>query len=92
MKSMLFHSNQGSSKRGCQPREISMCFFALMFIVIVATQSLVSAKVIRFEIENRELVAKGQPFGRSGAYERITGKIYLEVDPRHPANQLIVDL
>ena len=92
MKSMLSHSSQGSSKRGCQSREIPTCYFALMFIVIVATQSLVSAKVIRFEIENRELVAKGQPFGRSGAYERITGKIYLEVDPLHPANQLIVDL
>jgi len=59
---------------------------------IMVMPPLVSARVVRIEVDSRELVANGQIFGRSGAYERITGKIYLEVDPDHKANQLIVDL
>ena len=59
---------------------------------IMIMPPLVSARVVRIEVDSRELVANGQIFGRSGAYEKITGKIYLEVDPDHIANQLIVDL
>ena len=31
-------------------------------------------------------------FGRSGAYEKIAGRLYFEVDPCDPANAAIHDL
>ncbi|MSR60679.1 MAG: hypothetical protein EXS05_24075 [Planctomycetaceae bacterium] len=52
----------------------------------------VSAGVVRVEIESREAFADGQPFGRSGPYERIVGRMFLEVDPDAKANDRIVDL
>ncbi|MHC4144510.1 MAG: alpha/beta hydrolase domain-containing protein [Planctomycetota bacterium] len=66
--------------------------FMLIIAGVTVISPFVSAKVVRVEIENRESVAEGQPFGRSGAYERITGKVYLEVDPANSVNQLVVDL
>ncbi|MHC4118083.1 MAG: alpha/beta hydrolase domain-containing protein [Planctomycetota bacterium] len=64
----------------------------VMLVGWAAIASLASAKVVRVEVKSREPVADGQLFGRSGTYEKMTGKIYLEVDPDNPANQLIVDL
>src|SRR5262249_10744042 len=34
----------------------------------------------------------GQTFGAAGAYEKITARVYGEVDPNLPANALITDL
>ena len=63
---------------------------ALLLSMVLSTWA--EAKVVRVEIESRTPVAEGRAFGRSGPYEQIRGKIYLEVDPDHSANQLIVDL
>ena len=68
------------------------CSLTLMLAGCALMQPLASAKVVRVEIESTEQIAGGQPFGRSGAYEKITGRIHLEVDPDNQANQLIVDL
>jgi hypothetical protein len=67
-------------------------FVMMMFAGCALIQPLASARVVRVEIESTEQIAGGQSFGRSGAYERITGRIHLEVDPDNPANRLIVDL
>lgn len=64
----------------------------LAFIATVLLSAWAEAKVVRVEIESRTPVLGGQAFGRSGPYEQIKGKIYLEVDPDHAANQMIVDL
>ena len=72
-------------------RSLHHCLM-MMLVGGVVIPSIAPAKVVRVEIDGREPVADGQLFGRSGAYEKITGKMYLEVDPRNPANQLIVDL
>ena len=50
------------------------------------------AEVVRVEIDGRAPFADGHRFGRSGAYEKITGRIYLSIDPLDPANRPIVDL
>jgi hypothetical protein len=50
------------------------------------------AKLIRLEIEKRELVADGQPFGDAGPYEKLSGKAWFEVDPDHPRNRQVFDL
>lgn len=50
------------------------------------------AEVVRLQIDQRVPFAAGHSFGRSGAYEKLTGRLYLEVAPDDPANKRIVDL
>jgi hypothetical protein len=50
------------------------------------------ARVVRFVVEQRQLFAGGAEWGSSGAYERLRGTAYMEVDPRDPLNGIIVDL
>ncbi len=69
-----------------------VCLFIFALVILICLPVAANAEVVRLEIGNKALVKNGKIFGRSGAYENITGKIYLEVDPNHPSNQLIVDL
>ncbi len=50
------------------------------------------AELTRLEIEKREIVAGGQSFGDAGAYEKLTGRAYFEVDPEHKRNKTITDV
>jgi hypothetical protein len=50
------------------------------------------ARVVRFVVTERELLAGGASWGSAGPYERLIGTVYLEVDPRDPLNAVIVDL
>jgi len=50
------------------------------------------ARVIRVEITSRQDVLNGKPFGNSGGYERLTGRIYFSLSISNPHNQRIVDL
>src|SRR5262245_44322897 len=50
------------------------------------------AEVTRIEIASRTDVLSGKPFGASGAYEKIVGRVFFSVDPAHPRNKAIVDL
>ncbi|MEX0729116.1 MAG: alpha/beta hydrolase domain-containing protein [Planctomycetaceae bacterium] len=62
------------------------------FAVLMLFVSTAEARVVRFEIESREPFAEGHEFGDAGAYERIVGRAYGEVDVDNPANAQIVDL
>ncbi len=44
------------------------------------------------QIDRREPFAAGHEFGTSGAYEKWTGRLYLEVDPLAAVNDRITDL
>jgi Alpha/beta hydrolase domain len=46
----------------------------------------------RFVVQRRETFARGYEFPVTGAYEKIVGKIYGEVDPKNPLNKVIVNL
>jgi hypothetical protein len=46
----------------------------------------------RLVIQRREPFADGHEFPITGAYEKIAGKIYGEVEPRHRLNRIIVNL
>jgi Alpha/beta hydrolase domain len=46
----------------------------------------------RFVIQKRQLFAGGYEFPITGAYEKIVGKVYGEVDPKNPLNKVIVNL
>jgi hypothetical protein len=48
--------------------------------------------ITRFVIKRREPFAGGHEFSVSGAYEKIVGKIYGEVDPKNRSNKIIVNL
>jgi hypothetical protein len=50
------------------------------------------ARVVRFVVEQRTPFAGGVEWGNSGAYERLAGTAYLEVDPADPLNSVIVDI
>jgi hypothetical protein len=50
------------------------------------------AEVVRIEIHQRVPFADGHCFGRSGPYEKLSGRMFIEVDPHHPANARIHDL
>jgi hypothetical protein len=48
--------------------------------------------LVRLEVTERSPVLQGRTFGATGAYERVVGKAYFEVDPNAPANQLIANI
>jgi hypothetical protein len=69
----------------------SPCFL-LVFVSLVGASRMVSAEVVRIEIESRTAFADGATFGNTGAYEFLTGTLHIEIDPDHAANSRIVDL
>ena len=46
----------------------------------------------RFVVQRREPFANGYEFPITGAYEKLVGKIYGEVDPKNRLNKIIVNL
>src|SRR5579871_875126 len=50
------------------------------------------ARITRVEIQKTEPAFGGRSFDPVGAYERLTGKAYGEVDPSAPANDMIQDI
>jgi len=63
----------------------------LLAAMLVAT-ALAHAGVTKVEITSNAPFADGKSFGDVGAYVRITGRFYGELDPNRPANKAIVDL
>lgn len=51
-----------------------------------------SAEMVRLDITTRKVIAGGMAFGDTGAYERLTGTAYFEVDPRDPLNAQVFDI
>jgi hypothetical protein len=50
------------------------------------------AEVTRIEVTTRADVLAGKPFGATGAYEKLSGRIYFAIDPRNSANQIVADI
>jgi hypothetical protein len=65
---------------------------ALIAAAVTCASYGAQAEVTRIEIASRTDVLDGKPFGASGAYEKIVGKVFFSVDPAHPRNKAIVDL
>ncbi len=64
----------------------------LTLIPALLLAGLLHAEVIRFEITERVPFGEGASFGKTGTYERISGKVHYAVDPAAPQNAAIVDL
>lgn len=48
--------------------------------------------VTKLDIRTRAVVLDGQPFGASGAYEKIAGTMRFAADPLHPLHQRVTDI
>lgn len=59
---------------------------------ILPTAQVAQARVTRFIVEERVPFAPGTAWGAAGAYERLKGTAYMEVDPADPLNAVIVNL
>jgi hypothetical protein len=71
----------------CSLPVVLICF-ALVFLLPLAA----SGELRRIEMLSREPWLGGKPLGKAGAYEKVRGRAYFAVDPRHPANQRIADI
>ncbi len=65
---------------------------AVTWLTFFLFPALASAEVVRWDIQNREPYAGGQPRGDRGAYETWSGVVHFAIDPASAANQQIVDL
>jgi hypothetical protein len=62
-------------------------------VVMFLTGPIAEARIIKIEITSKESPAlEGRTFGDVGAYEKLRGKAYGEVDPADPRNALITDI
>src|SRR5579872_3160577 len=64
----------------------------VLSILLFVTAGGARAEVVRVQIDRREPFAGGRAFGSAGPYERIIGRLFLEVDPQLAANKPIVGL
>ena len=71
-------------------RRIASLPSALLVSALFASE--LRAEVVRVEVTSRVPVASGRAFGKAGAYERITGRVFFSVDVSNPRNRAIVDL
>jgi hypothetical protein len=65
---------------------------AALAAIGLAAAGAAHSRVTRFVVEERVPLAAGTEFGTAGAYERLKGTAYLEVDPFDPLNKVIVNL
>ena len=61
----------------------------VLFFLLVSTAF---AEVARIEVDSRSDLLVGRPFGLAASYEKLAGKVYFEIDPGNPANQIIADI
>ena len=65
---------------------------SLIVLALLSSPGVARSEVTRIEITARVPFAEGHEFGAAGAYEKVVGRLYVEVSPDDPANGRIVDL
>src|SRR3954469_26034146 len=76
-----------------QTTEVLMPYaLAILMLLGLLLPSSVHARITKIVIEKREPFAGGYGFPVTGAYEKLVGKAYGEVDPKNPLNKAIVNL
>jgi hypothetical protein len=73
-------------------KQLSWCARIVLCLGIVLVTNGAVAEVVDLKIDRHESFAEGKVFGASGAYEKLTGSIWIEVTSSHPANRHVVDL
>ena len=64
----------------------------ILLAVTFLTISTASAEVVRIDVHSRADLAGGKAYGLAGAFEKLAGTIYFEVDPANSANRIIADI
>jgi len=64
---------------------------AFIYIALTALNT-ADARVVRFVVEERSILANGAQWGSAGPYEKLLGTAYMEVDPADPLNAIVVNL
>lgn len=64
----------------------------ILTMALLLCPALAAASVTRLQIDRREVVLNGRPFGAAGPYEKLAGKVHFALDPALPQNRGIVDL
>ena len=72
-------------------KNVTAVLIASGVVFALATQP-IEAKVVRVVVERTAPYAGGKTFGEAGAFERLEGTVYMEVDPHDPLNAVIVNL
>ncbi|HEX3745053.1 MAG TPA: alpha/beta hydrolase domain-containing protein [Bryobacteraceae bacterium] len=64
---------------------------ALLLLAILCLPGF--ARVTRMVVESRQSPAyQGRTFGAAGAYEKLTGRVFGELDPANPLNAIVTDI
>lgn len=67
-------------------------YLTLAVMLLFSTATAVSSQGVRLQIDRREPVLNGKPFGAAGAYEKLVGTVEFTADPTIAANANVVDL
>jgi hypothetical protein len=65
---------------------------SFLLLALLLCSPILYARIIRVEVASRTTVLNGKAFGKAGAYERITGRVYFSLPIANAHNQRIVDL
>ena len=68
------------------------CRRTIVAMVLLAFVPIVSAEVVRIDVDWRDDIADGASYGNAGPYERLAGRIHYAVDPSNPANRIVTDI
>ena len=60
--------------------------------VLACITTLADARLVRLDVEKREVVAEGRAFGAAGPYEKLTGRAWFEADPADVRNARVTDI
>ena len=66
--------------------------FGVLAFGVLGCGSSAFAEVVKVTVTSRTPVADGQPFGKTGPYEKVVGTIEFAIDPRDAHNDRIADL
>ncbi len=69
-----------------------MFYIFFLSIALLLFPSVSFGEITKIIIEKRAPFANGYEFPLAGAYEKLVGKAYGELDPKSPLNKVIVDL
>jgi hypothetical protein len=91
------NGRQGSAKFAKKDTSKSMrvdtnLIRSVVLLAIALAVQTASARVTRIDIAKHSDVLNGKIWGKSGAYEKILGRVYFAVDPANSHNHQIVDL
>lgn len=69
---------------------LSRILAVILFVSVAWSPA--AADVVRIEVRSRSDLVGGKPFGATGPYEKLSGRMYFEVDPSAAPNTIITDI